>query len=420
LAKKFVNFKACRLIIGEKLNLKNYLHDAMDFHAVRQLMVKSRHKILMPILVLQLTKTKLNQGEYRSSFGRNLHERTDRPVFTIEEAVSQLNSHNPKRTDVEKAMDDFFMTHLPEKVIKAAGYYQNNELDEDAVRRMKRSEIPIKKYRTQVKPGNGPQAFNRNRILPGDIPKRKMKRHKSDFTLAFMESSDQVAKLAYQSEVGQNIEIMRTVAKSQHRESILAPPSQFKRANPEIKRPSPIENRSIENRSIEYSVNRREISTPGAFKRRNSQQLFTDPGMMKRIESIVAERQAKHKPSTDKKNPAGRNIISTVKENPTDSSDSEKSQSDDNNNSDSIGDLYVTDDLGRPNTPADEVAQDESGDAKQDESGDAKQDESGDAKQDESGDAKQDERGDAKQDESGDAKQDESGDGEGKNQKTPL
>jgi hypothetical protein len=219
LAKKFVNFKGYRLIIGEKLNLKNYLHDAMDFHAVRQLMVKSRHKILMPILVLHLTKTKLNQGEYRSSFGRNLHERTDRPVFTIEEAVSELKTRDPKRTDVEKAMDEFFMTHLPEQVIKAAGDYHNNELVEDAVRRMKRSEIPMKKYRTQVEPGNGPHAFNRNRILPVDIPTRKNNKRKSDFPLAFIDCSQQVAKLAYQSDVGQEIQEMRSLEKSQYRVS---------------------------------------------------------------------------------------------------------------------------------------------------------------------------------------------------------
>jgi hypothetical protein len=83
------------LVIEEKLDFKNFLHDAMDFHAVRQLMVKSRHKILMPSLVLHLTKTKLNEGKYRSNFGRNLHERTDRPVFTIEEAVGQLKIDDP-------------------------------------------------------------------------------------------------------------------------------------------------------------------------------------------------------------------------------------------------------------------------------------------------------------------------------------
>ena len=120
----------------------------MDFHAVRQLMVKSRHKILMPTLVLHMTKTKLIQGEYRSSFSRNLYERTDRPVFTIEEAVGQLKTHDPQRTDVERAMDDFFMTHLPVEVIKAGGDYQNHELDEDAVRRVKKAEVPTKKNRS--------------------------------------------------------------------------------------------------------------------------------------------------------------------------------------------------------------------------------------------------------------------------------
>ena len=112
------------MILDEKLNLKNYLHDALDFHAVRQLLVKSRHKVLMPTLVLHLTKTKLTQGaEYSSSFARNLHERTDKPVFTIEDAVSQLKSVDPNRSEIEKSMDEFFMTHLPENVIQEAGDY---------------------------------------------------------------------------------------------------------------------------------------------------------------------------------------------------------------------------------------------------------------------------------------------------------
>jgi hypothetical protein len=223
----------------------------MDFHAVRQLMVKSRHKILMPILVLHLTKTKLNQGEYRSSFGRNLHERTDRPVFTIEEAVSELKTHDSKRTDVEKAMDEFFMTHLPKQVIKAAENHQKNELDQDAVRRQKKLEIPIKKYRTRAERGNGPQEFNRNRILPGDILNRKKKKRKTDFMLSFMESSEQVAKLAFQSEVGQEIQEMRTIAKFQQRESLPAPQCQFKCANVEMKRPSRTENIPLEYIPIE-------------------------------------------------------------------------------------------------------------------------------------------------------------------------
>jgi hypothetical protein len=117
---KSENLKACNMIISEKLSLKTFLHDAMDFHAIRQLMVKSRHKILMPTLVLALTKTKLIKGggEYKSSFARNIHERTDRPVFTIDDAVAQLRKVDDTRSQVEKAMDDFFLSHLPADVMQ--------------------------------------------------------------------------------------------------------------------------------------------------------------------------------------------------------------------------------------------------------------------------------------------------------------
>ena len=108
------------MIISEKLSLKNYLHDAIDFHAIRQLMIKSRHKILIPTLVLSLTKAKLKKGanEYKTSFARNIHERTDRPVFTIEDAVAQLKLVDDTRIPVEKAMDDFFLSHLPADVMQ--------------------------------------------------------------------------------------------------------------------------------------------------------------------------------------------------------------------------------------------------------------------------------------------------------------
>ena len=237
LANKFINFKACRLIIGEKLNLENYLHDAMDFHAVRQLMVKSRHKILMPTLVLHLTKTKLNQGEYRSSSGRHLYERTDLPVFTIEEAVSQLKTNDPKRTVIEKAMDDFFMTHLPEKVISLAGDHQHNELDENAIRPQKKSRVPTKKNRVRAQLGNDLQAFIRTPSPSSFYSNVRNKKRKSDLTLAF------------------------------------------------ISKPS--------------SPRQREILTPDSLKKTCSQQLSRDLAVMKRIEPIVAERLAEQIPSID-------------------------------------------------------------------------------------------------------------------------
>ena len=114
------NLGACNMIISEKMSLKNYLHDAIDFHAIRQLMIKSRHKILMPTLVLALTKTKLTKSgnEYKTSFARNIHERTDQPVFTIDDAVAQLKQVDETRSQVEKAMDDFFLSHLPADVME--------------------------------------------------------------------------------------------------------------------------------------------------------------------------------------------------------------------------------------------------------------------------------------------------------------
>lgn len=90
--KKMLNMRTCELIIDEKMNLQNYIHDSMDFHAIRQLIVKSRHKILMPMLVINLTRSKQkSSGGYKSSFLRNIHERTDNPVFTVEDAVKTLN-----------------------------------------------------------------------------------------------------------------------------------------------------------------------------------------------------------------------------------------------------------------------------------------------------------------------------------------
>jgi hypothetical protein len=218
-AKRFVNLKACKLLVDEKLKLKNFLHDAMDFHAVRQLMVKSRHKILMPTLVLHLTKTKLNQARSnRSSCGRNLDERTDEPVFTIEDAVSQLKTNDPSRTEVEKAMDEFFMTHLPEEVIAAAKDNEKNELDENGIIFQRESKILSRRHRNKAELTNGPQRFNGNKS-PFFI-RSNVGNQKSDLELASMDSSKQVAKLARRSEITEKIGNMRTT-KPQYRGSIM-------------------------------------------------------------------------------------------------------------------------------------------------------------------------------------------------------
>jgi len=176
-------------------------------------MVKSRHKILMPTLVLHLTKTKLNQdGEYKSSFARNIHERTDKPVFTIDDAVNQLKATDQPRTEVEKAMDSFFVTHLPQEILDEAGGFENNELDEDAIRRQKRADLQkSKKHQTQSQLAGDALGGNRHGSGYG-MPKPV--KQKSDLTLAFVDSSEQVARLAKKSEMGEKIDKMRTLAKT--------------------------------------------------------------------------------------------------------------------------------------------------------------------------------------------------------------
>ena len=56
--------------------------------------MKSRHKILIPMLIIHLTKNKtIKKKGYKGSFYRNIHERTDSPVFSIEDALGQITSN---------------------------------------------------------------------------------------------------------------------------------------------------------------------------------------------------------------------------------------------------------------------------------------------------------------------------------------
>lgn len=55
---------------------------------------------------------------YKNSFYRNIHEATDRPVFTIDDAVFQLKKGVSKRNYLEQQMDEFFMQHLPRNILE--------------------------------------------------------------------------------------------------------------------------------------------------------------------------------------------------------------------------------------------------------------------------------------------------------------
>lgn len=107
------------MIIDERLDLKNFIHDGNEFQIIKQLIMKSRHKFLMPILILNLTqKKKKYKTGYKTSFSKNVHERTDAPVFTIEDAISHIMDKDASnRTAFEVALDQFYMKNLPKRVL---------------------------------------------------------------------------------------------------------------------------------------------------------------------------------------------------------------------------------------------------------------------------------------------------------------
>jgi len=77
-------------MMNERLDIKNFIHDSMDTQVLRGLVLKSRHRLLIPLLVLNQYKLRFKeQRTTDTSFLRNLGERTDNPTFSIEDAVSQ-------------------------------------------------------------------------------------------------------------------------------------------------------------------------------------------------------------------------------------------------------------------------------------------------------------------------------------------
>jgi hypothetical protein len=222
-------------------------------------------------------------------------------VFTIEDAVGQLKTKDPKRTDVEKAMDEFFMTHLPEQVIGAAKDHENNELDEDAVRRQMRSEVPMKRYNTLAQPSNDPQALIRIQS-PSYVHSNK-KRQKSDLTLAFMDSSPQIAKLAQNSEVGQKIDRIRNTLRSHDRRNAITPLSKFN-------------NEMVMGSQIPRA---RASMNPGMFEKKYSKDLKKKVIMTNRIGSIVSSPSSKHKTITDYEESLSSHTICTEKRDAPDS-----------------------------------------------------------------------------------------------------
>lgn len=63
--------------------------------------------------MLNLVQNRYNSesGPYKNTFLRNLHEATDLPVFSVEEAVAQLKDNTIKKNEQIQDMDKFFLKH---------------------------------------------------------------------------------------------------------------------------------------------------------------------------------------------------------------------------------------------------------------------------------------------------------------------
>jgi hypothetical protein len=120
LIEKSRTLEAANEIVAEKMDIKNFIGDCIDFQAMRNLMLKSRHRFLMPLLVLEFYKRKKKSDKgYDTSFARNFHERTDMPVFDVVDAVSQIKKPDPNKSELEVSVDEWFINNLPMHILNA-------------------------------------------------------------------------------------------------------------------------------------------------------------------------------------------------------------------------------------------------------------------------------------------------------------
>ena len=138
-------YEQCYQAANQKMDLTNYLNDSMNIQATSHLLLKSRHRLLVPLLSLQMTgQKKQSVGDYKNTFLINMYETMDFPVFSVEDAITQIkrNAFNGTTTDlgsIEKAMDVFFLTNFSrdiidqkdcnlEKINKQSPVLQNNKV----------------------------------------------------------------------------------------------------------------------------------------------------------------------------------------------------------------------------------------------------------------------------------------------------
>ena len=175
---KYQNLDASLTLIHERMDLKNYINDSMNLYIMKQLMLKSRHKILIPALIIGLTKSKIKYwGGYKTSFSRNQHERTDLPVFTIEDAIHQIKYQKEyeNRSEIERNMDDFVLKYLPEDIYKLDEKQGDLDLNRQNILKMKRNRFEEEFHKCPTETNLSKESLNNTFKIPISTTKTKSK-----------------------------------------------------------------------------------------------------------------------------------------------------------------------------------------------------------------------------------------------------
>lgn len=108
-------------ILEERLDIKNFIKDSIDVQILKGLIFKERHRMLMPMLSLELMKNK----EVKKQTNRRGRRQAmclsqvsgDSCVFSIESAVRQLKMGMHK-SEIESLVDLFFLENLPSDLLR--------------------------------------------------------------------------------------------------------------------------------------------------------------------------------------------------------------------------------------------------------------------------------------------------------------
>lgn len=194
--------------------MRNYLHNTLDLHTIRQMLLKSRHKILMPIMILELASkvNKTKRGQFKNAFSRNFYDRTDMPVFNVEEAVEQLKNKSMDKNTFERETDEFFLTHLPEEVVKQN---MDAELNDRNLRHAGREIEESRKKTKTVKDMHvlENKNVNYNSVYPEEQTADyfRKKPAKSHLELESMKNSEAYKHLIQKDEEIKNLDKTRTI-----------------------------------------------------------------------------------------------------------------------------------------------------------------------------------------------------------------